>query len=140
MNPKQFYNFVNIKRKYSVIRSKLFFENLQADTDQAMAGMFAKILHTTFYTKYSFYPYNILCSNGILTHLLNERSLVKTHHSVKQFFLPGLDGVPACVLRFCTNSISKPLLKLFAQSLNTSLFPSILKELFITLLLKSGSK
>lgn len=132
MNPKQFYNFVNIKRKYSVIPSKLFFENLQADTDQAMAGMFAKILHTTFYTKYSFYPYNILCSNGILTHLLNERSLVKTHHSVKQFFLPGLDGVPACV--------RKPLLKLFAQSLNTSLFPSILKELFITLLLKSGSK
>ena len=108
-----------------------------------MADLFAKFFQTTYspstHTSH-FYPYNIPSSNGIFSPFLNESSLVKDLHLVKPVFSPGPDGVPACILRFCANSLSKPLLKLFSLSLETSLFPSIWKESFIIPLLKKGSK
>jgi hypothetical protein len=142
-NPKQFYNFVNMKRKSAAFPCKLEFENAIADTDQAMADMFARFFQTTYLPathNTQSYPYNIPCSNGIFTPLLNESSIARDLHLVTPLYSPGPDGIPACVLRFCANSLSKPLLKLFSLSLETSFFPSIWKESFIIPLLKKGSK
>lgn len=47
-NPKQFYNFVNMKRKSANFASIFLRENAVADTDQAMANMFAKFYHDLF--------------------------------------------------------------------------------------------
>lgn len=70
----------------------------------------------------SVYPYNIPSSTGIFFPFLNEISLIKDLSLVKPVFSPGPGGVPACLLRFCANSLRKPLIKIFSLSLETSFF------------------
>jgi len=50
LDPKQFYNFVNTKRKSSSYPSSLKFENSAANTDQAIADLFAQFFQTTYST------------------------------------------------------------------------------------------
>jgi len=47
-DPKQFYNFVNAKRKYSALPSSVRFNPMEASTDSDIADLFAEFFQTTF--------------------------------------------------------------------------------------------
>jgi len=110
LDPKQFYNFVNTKRKSSSYPSSLKFENSAASTDQAIADLFAQFFQTTYSTSSppdQSYPYVIPKSNFICCPVIRKSSLLLDLQRVKQVYSPGPDGVPGCVLRYCAETLCR---------------------------------
>jgi len=143
LDPKQFYNFVNTKRKSSSYRSSLKFENSAANTDQTVADLFAHLFQTTYSTSSppdQSYPCDTPKSNYIFCPVISESSLPLDLQRVKPVYFPGPDGVPGCVLRYCTETLCRLLHKLFTLSLETSDFPHRWKELFVIPLHQKGDK
>jgi hypothetical protein len=143
-DPKQFYNFVNLKRKSNSFPSSLFFGKNEASSDQAAADLFADFFQSTYsnklYTSSAHpYPYPINNFNTLFCPTINKTSLLNDLKSVKPVFSPGPDGVPGCVLRFCADSLLKPIFKLLDLSLSNSHFPPIWKNSFSIPPHKSGS-
>jgi len=86
LNPKQFYNFVNTKRKSSSYPSSLKFQNSAANTDQAIADLFAQFFQSTHSTSSppdQSYPYDTPKSNFIFCPVISESSLLLDLQRVK---------------------------------------------------------
>lgn len=70
----------------------------------------------------------------------DEESVLESLSGLKLTYLPGPDGVPACILRKCAVVLSGPLTFIFNGLLRAGHFPSIWKSSFIIPLHKSGNK
>jgi len=102
LDPKQLYNFVSTKHKSSSYPSSPKFENSAANTDQAIADLFAQFFQTTYSTSSppdQSYPFEIPKSNFIFCPVISKSSLLLDLQRVKPVYSPGPDGVPECVLR-----------------------------------------
>ena len=66
--------------------------------------------------------------------------IAKKIKKVKDNKSPGVDGIPAKLLKEIVKQISTPLAKLFNLSLEEGIVPSEWKEANITLLFKKGSR
>lgn len=142
-NPKQFYSFVNSKRKCSGFPSSLFYGNKISSSDKDSAELFAEFFKSTFSSDISnltYYPYCIHNSSSIRNPVIDYDSVFRSLSAVKAVYSPGPDGVPACVLTYCASSLSEPILKLFKLSLKSAAFPAIWKQSFIIPLHKKGSR
>jgi len=137
-DPKQFYNFVNAKRKSSALPSSVHFNLIGASTDSEIADLFAEIFQTTYSSAAwlnSNYPYPLNRANCIFTPAITESSLLRDLATTTSTYSPGPDGLPGCVLKFCASTICKPILKLLSSG-----FPTIWKDRFIIPLHKKGAK
>jgi len=79
-------------------------------------------------------------SNFICCPVISESSLLLDLQRVKPDYSPGPDGVPGCVLRYCAETLCRPLHKLCTLSFETSDFSHSCKESFVIQLHKKGSK
>jgi len=79
-DPKQFYNFVNAKRKSSALPSSVRFNSMEASTDSEIADLFAEFFQTTYSSaawSNSNYPNPLNKANCIFTPEITEISLVR---------------------------------------------------------------
>jgi len=93
-DPKRFYNFVNSKRKSSLLPHLVSYENKTANNDQAAADLFAEFLQSTYsvnsYSPSTSYPYNLQKSNFIPEPVITEDSVLCELNLIKPVFSPGL--------------------------------------------------
>jgi len=75
-DPKWFYNFVNSKRKLSLLPHSVSYENTTANNDQATADLFAEFFPTAYFVNSSSpvtsYPYNLQKSSFISEHVITQ--------------------------------------------------------------------
>jgi len=74
-DPKQFYNFVNAKRKSSALPSSVRFNSMEASTDSEIADLFAEFFQTTYSSaawSNSNYPNPLNKANCIFTPEISE--------------------------------------------------------------------
>jgi len=79
-------------------------------------------------------------SNFDFCPVISESSLFLDLQRVKPVYYPCPDRDHGCVLRYCADTLTRPLHKLFTLSLETSDFPHRWKESFDIPLHKKGSK
>lgn len=142
-NPKQFFNFVNSKRKSNGLPSHLKFGDEESSTDNGMADLFAEFFQSTYTSSNpvtSNYPYAIQVYNFIPNISLSYDEVLNGLKSLEPNFSAGPDGVPASILRTCADWLYIPLTDLFNVSLCSGIFPDIWKESYIIPLHKSGSR
>jgi len=142
-DPRQFYNFVNAKRKSSALPSSVRLNSIEASADPEIADLFAEFFQSTYNSvswSNSSYPIHLNRANGIFSPVITESSLLGVLETITPTYSPGPDGLPGCVLKFCARTICKPILKLFNLSISSSVFPTIWKDSFIIPLHKKGAK
>jgi len=124
-DPRQFYNFVNAKRKSSALPSSLRLNSIEASTDPEIVDLFAEFFQSTYSSvswSNSSYPNHLNRANCIFSPVLTESSLLSDLETITPTYSPGPDGLPGCVLKFCARTICKPILKLFQLSISSSVF------------------
>ena len=142
-NPRAFFSFVNSKRRSTGFPSYLKNGDNESSTDTGIANLFADFFQSTYTLSNpltSDYPYAIQEFNFIPNIVLSYHEVWSGLKSLKPNFSAGPDGVPASILRACADSLYIPLTDLFNASLNSSFFPDLWKESYITPLHKSGSR
>jgi len=135
-DPRQFYNFVNAKRKSSALPSSVRFNPIEPSTHPEIADLFAEFFQSTYSSvswSNSSYPNHLNRANCIFSLLSDLETITPTYS-------PGPDGLAGCVLKFCPGTICKPILKLFHLSTSSSVFPTIWKDSFIIPLHKKVEK
>jgi len=123
MDPRQFYNFVNARRKSSALPSSVRLNSIEASTDPEIADLFAVFFQSTYsYVSWSnfSYPNHINRANCIFSPLITKSSLLSDLEIITPTYSPGPDGLPGCVFKFCARTICKPILKLFHLSISSS--------------------
>jgi len=79
-DPKQFYNFVNVKHKSSAMTSSVRFNSMEASTDSEIAYLFAEFFQTSCSSvawSNSNYPNPLNRANCIYTSAITESSLLR---------------------------------------------------------------
>jgi len=111
--PKQFYNFVNAKRKSSALHSAVRFNSMEAFTDSEVADLFSEFFQTTYNSaawSNSNYTNRLNMANRIFTHVITESFLLRELATTTSTYSPGPGGLPGCVFKFCASTICKPIL------------------------------
>jgi len=110
LDPKQFYSFANTKCKSSSYPSSIKFENSAANSDQAIADLFARLFQTTYSTSSppdQSYPYDIPKLNFILCPVISESSLLLdlkgSNQSTLRVLTESLDVGLGIALRLCVD-------------------------------------
>jgi len=141
-DPRQFYNFVNAKRKSSALPSSVRLNSIEASTDPEIADLFAEFFQST-YSSFSWssssYPNHLNRANCIFSPVITQSSLLSDLETITSTYFPGPNGLPGCVLKSCARTICKPILKLCILSISSSVFPTIWKDSFLIPLHKKGA-
>lgn len=142
-NPKNFFKFVNDKRKTGGFPSTLKMGDKVANTPKDMADMFADFFSSVYSsedcqrTANQFTPRNIIeLPPLILSREGIELSLAKLSDSLNR----GPDGLPACFLKRFAMELSSPLSIIFNCSLSSSSFPLAWKYSTVCPIFKKGSR
>ncbi|XP_075150626.1 uncharacterized protein LOC142224724 [Haematobia irritans] len=143
-NPKNFYKFVNSKRRTGVLPNYLKNGSLMAEGDKDICCMFANYFASTYscqvYDTSAGYPFHISHSSGISASLLSVDIVLNNLKSLKCSYKPCPDGIPPNILKFCADNLKVALTKIFNTPISFSYVPEIWKQSYITPLLKSGSR
>jgi len=81
-DPRQFYNFVNAKRKSSALSSSVRLNSIEASTDPKIADLFAELFQSTYSSvslPNSSYP---KLANCIFSPVIAERSLLSDFENI----------------------------------------------------------
>lgn len=143
-NPKSFYGFIKSKRRSNDCPKSLHFGSDVADDDTGISNIFASFFKTTYsdnvYDSTFQYPYYIEEFSTVTIPLLDITTVLANLKSLKDTTVPGPDGIPSCILKYCAENFALPLSIMFNKSLDTGYLPPIWKESFIVPLFKSGSR
>lgn len=146
-NPRQFWNFVNTKRKESGLPTEMFLGNNTATTAPQKCELFATHFKSAFNETVSSAhqvayacrdtPLNVCpLSSFTVTEELVRLAIRKLKYSVT----PSLDGIPACVLKKCEDVLVSPLTTLFNLSFRQCRFPSSWKTSIMFPVHKKGNR
>jgi len=115
-DPRQFYNFVNAKRKSSALPSSVRLNSIEASTDPETADFFAEFFPSTYSSvswSNSSYPNHLYRSNCIFSPVIIESSLLSVLETITPTYFQGPDRLPGCVLKSCDQLFVNPFLNFF---------------------------
>lgn len=146
-NPRSFWNFVNSKRKNSNIPSTVFLRESESASVSEACELFAKHFASVFSPIIASSSDAVRAAAEVPVDLINLRNFAVSPTDVangikklKNSFIPGLDRIPAVVLRRCSATITVPLSKIFTASLEQGIFPEIWKHSIMFPVYKKGDK
>lgn len=141
-NTKAFWNYTKSKKNNSSgFPKSMYFDNDHADSVEGFTDLFADYFQSIYEksSQQNTEPddfYNIDISSVNITPALVFQQLDRLDEKKSA----GPDLVPPVFLKKCAVSLADPVAKLFNQSLNNGIFPSIWKTAFVTPVHKSVTK
>lgn len=146
-NPKNFWSFVNSKRKSSSIPTNVFFNETSSDSAVTSSELFARHFASVFAPICSTQYEAELATSDVPADIVDVDTFVITPELVttaakrlKCSYSPGPDGIPAVVLHRCIVSLAEPLCYIFNRSFVQGKFPSIWKQSFMFPVFKHGDR
>lgn len=146
-NPKNFWNFVNSKRKSPAIPTNLYLDDVESTISTQACELFAKFFASVYEDKSasaqeidkaaSTVPVNLI---DLSTFEITREMIVQATKKLKSSYLPGPDGIPAVVFCRCVFAMAVPLCQIFNCSFSQVRFPDIWKQSFITPVYKKGDR
>lgn len=123
-NPKNFWNFINSKRKLSTQPRCMKYNGHDVTDEQQICDHFADFFQSVYKIHPSNNNFNCQPSlNSFDVPHISPLDIEKCLKNVKSSFKPGPDNVPASVLKYCSSVLSTPLSVLFNLSLKSGVFP-----------------
>lgn len=141
-NLKQFWNFVNSRRKDNGLPKVMCYNDSQCSNGVDIVNLFADYFATTYCDKNCDLPDNSLSFNNINVTSCNI-SISTVYEKLSRLDVskgPGPDEVPPIVLRNNSFILARPLFIIFNQSLLSGCFPNYWKVSFISPIYKSGDR
>lgn len=140
-HPKQFWKFINSKRKNNFLPNCMYLDNEQLTTPTNIINAFSKYF-SSVYENYDSIDVNYVLPipPKVLLSSINSVSieLSEVFESIDSSSSPGPDLIPNVFLKNCKYTISPPLLYLFNLSLSSSIFPNAWKTSFVRPIPKSS--
>lgn len=145
--PKNFWNFVNSKRKSTTIPASVFLNDRVSSTCAEKAELFAAHFSSVFAAAsptpsdvnaaISDVPVNLL---DLDIFEITPTMVTNAAKRLKCTSSPGPDGIPSAVYCRCAGVLAEPLCRIFNQSFEDSNFPKIWKQSFMVPIHKKGEK
>lgn len=146
-NPKQFWNHVNSQRKETGLPSVMELDSREASSPIAICELFRSQFSSVFTNEdldditVQQAASNVPDRDTIAQHpLVDPDTVSRTCSALKYSTSSGPDGIPAAVLKSCSDSLALPLSKLFNISLKSGVFPLSWKKSYIFPVHKKGPK
>lgn len=143
-NPKDFFAFVNSKKRESGYPTTMKLQQVESSDCSVISNLFADFFSTTYssavYNDSNVYPYKITSNQTISMPSIEAFTIFKELLSLKFSYNFGPDKVPSNILINCADGFSIPLTILFNKSLQLGYFPKLWKDSFIIPFYKSGPK
>ena len=146
-HPKQFWSFVNSKRKECGLPSSMFLGNRSATNEQEKCDLFAEQF-TRVFNDFVASPAQIDKASSVAPRdtltfempRIDEDVVAAALGKLKVSYAVGPDGIPSAVLKRCGDVLSAPLAKLFSLSVLQCKFPEKWKFSYIFPIHKKGEK
>ena len=146
-NPKGFWKYVNKQRSESGLPSSMVRNGVLATNTSEICDAFRAQFSSVFTNNNTSDQEVSIAAAQVPESLPIPPSIIISHEDFKAASAKlkcshssGPDGVPAIVLKRCSNSICLPLTKIFNMSLSTGVFPDKWKESFVFPVFKKGCK
>lgn len=141
-DPKQFWSFINSKRKSIGIPTSMNFKGDNSTDINKTLELFAKFFESVYTTSQGtpVFISDIAPKVDIGSIHLDYSDVLNGLQDLKPNHIPGVDGIPALVLKKCSKSVCFPLLIIFNLSLSSGLFLDEWKSSFLIPIYKSGLK
>lgn len=142
---RNFFKFINIKKKDDGYPSTMNFEGDSSNNSQNISDFFASFFESAFDNE-SFTPPEAAFSNleSKVTSFsipdITEDAVAKKLETLPEDYSVGPDKVPPIVLKRCARAFAMPLSLLYKNSISSSSFPKLWKSSFIIPIHKKGSK
>lgn len=143
-DPKQFWNFINAKKKSNGYPTIMNLNDTCSTSPQEIANLFANYFKSVYkkddnidWTSFdeTYFP-----DFDIKSFSISESDMLNALNNVNQNTGAGPDRLPAIFLKNCANSLCWPLAKLFNWSLDSGVFPHMWKHSFVKPIYKSGKR
>lgn len=140
-NSKQFWNFINSKRKSNDLPNSVFLDDDIADMGPDAASLFAKFFSSVYVTESPEYT-DIVSSNNInITNFsISISDIYSELGNLNVCKGPGPDNIHPIFLKHCAFALARPLHIVFNKSLRQGIFPSFWKTGFVVPIHKSGDR
>lgn len=146
-SPKQFWSFVNSKRKEDGLPSSMFLEDKKANNEMEKCNLFAEHFRQIFNSVSASQEQIIVAISDTPRDLLDfafptisQQMVISALQKLKLSFSVGPDGIPSAVLKRCAEALSIPLMNLFNLSLQKAEFPVRWKFSYLFPVFKKGDK
>ena len=146
-NPRNFWNFVNSKRKCSSIPSNICLDGFESSSDSDTCEMFAQYFASVFADKTaSDLEFEVACESvpanivDLSTFSITTDMITAAAKKLKRSFSAGPDGIPAVVIGRCASILAEPLCCIFNKSFAEGKFPTIWKQSFMFPVFKTGDR
>lgn len=142
-NPKQFWNYVALKRANNSIPSKMSFNELSSSSDCGKAELFARFFRDVYRNDTDQSSINDMLidynpDDGDIRFSVEEVRLellaVDTNKGT------GPDKINPIILKRCAHALARPFQLIFNRSLAECVFPKIWKSAIVKPIFKQGSK
>lgn len=142
-NPKDFFRYVNEKRKTDSMPSTMTFDNKKASNIKETTNLFADFF-SKVYVKVENADSETTETNDNtfdIPHLtLNQQNVENAMAKLNDTLDFGPDGLPSLFIKRCASFLSVPVTIIFNHSLRTSEFPTTWKISTIRPIYKNGSR
>ena len=141
-DPKNFWAFVNEKKKTSGFPSTMSFGNTKCSNPSEICDQFAKFSESVYVSDTFNVSGQPLSNNNINVCQLSFSydSILNELFKINDSKGSGPDSIPPIFLKKCAVNLAIPLQIIFNDSLKSGIFPSRWKPSFIIPIFKSGSR
>lgn len=146
-NPRQFWSFVNDKRKQSGLPCSMFLGTQAANTQQESCDLFAEHFADAFQLVPSDDELIRVALRNVPTNVISlnftyftEEDVLNAIKKLKPSTSAGPDGIPPIVLKQCASSLCQPLLMICNKSVELGRFPESWKLSVMFPAFKKGDK
>ena len=146
-NPKQFWSFVNTKRKESGLPCSMFLGDCTANNEPEKCNLFAQHFKQVFHNFSASASQVVDATVGMPRDVfdfdiprISEETVTAATRKLKLSFSPGPDGIPSSVVKRCADTLTSPLTRLYNLSVQHHLFPDRWKFSYLFPIHKKGDK
>ncbi|XP_055523028.1 uncharacterized protein LOC129717201 [Wyeomyia smithii] len=146
-NPKRFWSFVNSKRKENGLPILIHLGHVNAASTETKCALFSQQFASLFENRVptaeeidiavSLVPRDVIDFDVFN---INATMVGAALQKLKQSYKPGPDGIPSCIFKKCSASLTAPLQAIFNRSLQHQVFPSEWKISHMLPVHKKGEK
>ncbi|XP_053692152.1 uncharacterized protein LOC128740616 [Sabethes cyaneus] len=146
-NPKNFWNFVNSKRKCSSVPLNVCLDGTEAISESDSCELFAQFFASVFADRIASDSEAEIAAADVPASLVDltvfevtTDMFLAAAKKLKRSYSAGPDGIPAVVFNKCANALADPLCLIFNKSFAQGKFPEIWKQSFMFPVFKSGDR
>lgn len=145
LDPKQFWSYINNKKRSTRIPGKMYFNNDSYDSPEAIVNAFSNYFSSVYPTptdsnsnSITEAPNYSYCS---CLHIksISENEIRDSFKKLKNKNTAGYDQVPSFLVRDCSNIFIKPMFFIYNLAIRTSTFPECWKLGKVCPVLKAGN-